>query len=269
MLTERIKNEAQSIKKILDKDKSLGFYSKIENSAFLFGVFLTFIANSIFAYFYFNLNYIPESIAAFSMLFLITGFFLGYIKIYIFEFINSIWKKKILGDKHNSNNKIFKNEYYIKKTELIKYNNLYKSLSNNAKLILENCTVLSPEISIKEIESRIFEKEILDLPISNFINYFKSGFNSDINEFEINKNELLEKKINKELKNINKEDFDKYKNDLVYLVEKIENSAVELTILKKIEELKLKYDNIIINKEIEKVKKNIQYKKDNKILKSI
>ena len=273
MLIEEIKNEAKIIKQIVDKDRSLKFYHQIENTSFLLSFILSFIICSIIAYFCFNSNDFIKNLLAFFNIFLFLGFIVGLVKNCILKYVHSKWKRKILGDKTDLINKIFDEKYYIEKSELIKYNNLQKLLSKNSKLILENITILSTESKIEDIEKRIYVEEIIDQPLSDFINYYKNKnknkFKSDVKEFKVDIKELIKLKINNELKDISKEDFLKNKNNLIYLAEEIEDSAVELNILKRIEKLKLKYDNVVINKEIEKIKKNVQYKKDNKVLRSI
>lgn len=271
MFVERIKNEAKSIKKMLDKDNNLKYYNKVENIGLFFGFSSSFIMISILSYFYFNSNDAFINFIGFLIVFFILGSFLTLIKSAFLEIFFEIYKNKILKlkEKDKVYNKVFSYKYYVNKKELIEYKNLYKSLSKNAKLVLEDVTGITTQISEKDIEKHIFEKEIIEQPLSYFIDYIQKEFESDVKEIPINKSKLIESKLNHELKNINKEDFLKYKNDIIYLSGKINNNAVELNILRKIEELKFKYDNVVINEEIEKIKKNVQYKKDNKILKSI
>ena len=271
MFVERIKNEAKSIKKILDKDNSLKIYNKVESIGLLSGFFSSFITISILSYFSFDPNNILINIVGLFTIFVLLGCILGFLKYAILEIIFEIYKNKILKlkEKDKIYNKVFNYKYYVNKKELIKYKNIYQSLSKSAKLVLNDVTRLSNKSSEKDIEKHIFEKEIIEQPLSYFINYIQKEFDLDVKEIPINKSKIIESKLNHELKNISKEDFLKYKNDIIYLSGKVNDNAVELDILRKIEELKFKYDNVVINEEIEKIKKNVQYKKDNKVLKSI
>ena len=230
MLIKRIKNEAKIIKKILDKDKNLKFYNRVENIGIFLGFFSSFIMVSILSYFYFDPSNILINIGALFVIFIFSGCILGYLKYAILEFFFEIYKNKILDKKndfYNNYNKVFSYKYYVNKKELIKYKNFYKSLSKNAQLALKIVTINSKKNSIEDIEKSIFEEEIMEKSLSEFINYAKIEFDSDIKEIKINKSQLIEMKLNKELKNINKENFLKYKDDIIYLSGKIENKVVE------------------------------------------
>ena len=112
-------------------------------------------------------------------------------------------------------------------------------------------------------------KLLMKLPL--FISYFNKKYKEDVQQLEVKQEELIYNKIKDILEKINEVNFNKYKEDIVCIIETVKSKKNQLDLFELIEELKEKYDEDLLNNKINLIKDKVIPKKEknNKVLKSL
>lgn len=180
MLSKKIKNESILIKNLIEKNKNLKFYNDIEHLSILIAPFLLLITViSILLNTMHHHDFILKLL--FSVMFFLIGYFpFTFIVFFLFISINYLIKGNMIKENKNSN-KFFNSKYITTRSKFLEFNNLYKKLTTVGEKTFNNFEYDRKETKIEKIKYFYLKEEIKKMSIKSFINYYKNGFESDIN----------------------------------------------------------------------------------------
>ena len=140
------------------------------------------------------------------------------------------------------------------------YSDFYLFNKKDIKKIKEEIENYNPKIqkyfktesimSIEHIYLKLVKEEEFNTLMSNLKLIFED---INYNQYYNLKKEIL----NYVLQNINEKLFNQYREEIVFIIENYFDTSVQISYLQAMKELSLKYDNEIINKEKEELKKEI------------
>tara|TARA_Y100000588_G_scaffold307293_1_gene331371 strand:+ start:13251 stop:14051 length:801 start_codon:yes stop_codon:yes gene_type:complete len=266
-MIEIIKKDAKIIKEIFDKEKNISFLNEIEGLALITSVFNT-VLFIISICFFTELNFDHRLIFS-----LFGGLLLAALSFFTSSFLMLIYNnKKNKNYPKNSGSLFLSSTYLIRKEKKEEVYNLYNNLSKEGEdsIWYFDYRDLRNE-SLKEIENLIFKRRVMLMKLPLFISYFNKKYKEDVQQLEVKQEELIYNKIKDILEKINEVNFNKYKEDIVCIIETLKSKKNQLDLFELIEELKEKYDEDLLNNKINLIKDKVIPKKEknNKVLKSL
>lgn len=210
----------------------------------------------------------PEGKFIYCFPYLIFCLILNILLMAMMKSINGkICKKNIIEE---SGLKLLSGDYLFsnKKRKIVKER--FDSLSNPAKKILITDYNVK-KIDYNETLMKLYFWKVMSLNIKDFLFYIENNIENDFSLFKFNysKSEIIEKKLKNILENIKEEEFNVYQQNIVTIIENFLPKSIQLTFLKKIKELREKYDEKVISLEIKNIKDELSKKEKKKVLQSI
>tara|TARA_B100000073_G_C23737707_1_gene572781 strand:- start:2896 stop:3696 length:801 start_codon:yes stop_codon:yes gene_type:complete len=266
-MIEIIKKDAKIIKEIFDKEKNISIFNDIEGLAIMISMF-NLVLFIISICFFTELNFDYKLIFS-----LFGGLLLAASSFFTSSFLMKIYNNiKNKNYPKNSGSLFLSSTYLIRKEKKEEVYNLYNNLSEEGKdsIWYFDYRDLRNE-SLKEIENLIFKRRIMLMKLPLFISYFNKKYKEDVQQLEVKQEELIYNKIKDILEKINEVNFNKYKEDIVCIIETLKSKKNQLNLFELIEELKEKYDEDLLNNKINLIKDKVIPKKEknNKVLKSL
>ena len=258
---KKINKEVKLIEKLKKKEKDIKWYQSI-TSFLMFG----FVGSAFSLFIYFLIVdwgkfMFIEYVLVFALFTLFFGALPAMALSFILNVINQIINKKNIK---MYTLKSLSTDYVISKKKRNEMYKNYNKLSEQGKFIVDE------SLNEKSTKMKLFNYQLVNLKVKEFIEYFDNEIDKDIVKIGVLKKDIVGSVLNHIINNLNKEEYNLHKIDLIRIIDTLQDQDTKLNLYKKMSEKKEKYDEEEINKKINSLRSSIvQPKIQQNVLKSI